>query len=84
VEEGRLWCPAAPGKLLFYWATPGALAWDRLDWPSIGLPARPPQPSVPKLVELAEKARGAALPDLAWRCIRLIVARAKQALESQH
>ena len=31
-------------------------------------------PSVPKLMELAEKARGAALPDLAWRCIRLILA----------
>ena len=31
-------------------------------------------PSVPKLIELAEKARGTALPDLAWRCIRLIVA----------
>jgi len=31
-------------------------------------------PSVPKLVELAEKARGTALPELAWRCIRLILA----------
>jgi transposase len=31
-------------------------------------------PSVPKLMELAEKARGTALPELAWRCIRLILA----------
>jgi transposase len=31
-------------------------------------------PSVPKLIELAEKARGTALPELAWRCIRLILA----------
>jgi transposase len=31
-------------------------------------------PSVPKLLELAEKARGPALPELAWRCIRLILA----------
>ena len=31
-------------------------------------------PSVPKLREVAEKARGAALPELAWRCIRLILA----------
>jgi transposase len=31
-------------------------------------------PSVPKLMALAEKARGAALPELAWRCIRLILA----------
>jgi transposase len=30
--------------------------------------------SVPKLIALAEKACGTALPDLAWRCIRLIVA----------
>ena len=36
-------------------------------------------PSVPKLVELAEKARGAALPDLAWRCIRLIIAQLEDA-----
>jgi hypothetical protein len=27
-------------------------------------------PSVPKLMELAEKARGGVLPELAWRCIR--------------
>ena len=31
-------------------------------------------PSVPKLMEAAEKARGGALPELAWRCIRLILA----------
>jgi transposase len=31
-------------------------------------------PSVPKLREVAEKARGTALPELAWRCIRLILA----------
>jgi transposase len=31
-------------------------------------------PSVPKLIALAEQARGTALPELAWRCIRLIVA----------
>jgi transposase len=30
-------------------------------------------PSVPKLIEVAEKARGTALPELAWRCIRLIL-----------
>jgi transposase len=30
--------------------------------------------SVPKLMELAEKARGTALPDFAWRCICLILA----------
>jgi transposase len=30
--------------------------------------------SVPKLIALAERARGTALPDLAWRCIRLILA----------
>jgi transposase len=36
-------------------------------------------PSVSKLVELAEKARGAALPDLAWRCIRLIIAQLEDA-----
>jgi transposase len=30
--------------------------------------------SVPKLIELAEKARGEALPELAWRCIGLILA----------
>jgi transposase len=35
--------------------------------------------SVPKLVELAEKARGAALPELAWRCIRLIIAQLEDA-----
>jgi transposase len=29
--------------------------------------------SVPKLIELAEKARGTALPELAWHCIRLII-----------
>jgi transposase len=31
-------------------------------------------PSVPKLMELAEKARGTALPEMAWRCIGLILA----------
>jgi transposase len=31
-------------------------------------------PSVPKLVELAEKARGTGLPELAWRCMCLILA----------
>jgi transposase len=31
-------------------------------------------PSVPKLIELAENARGTAVPELAWRCIRLILA----------
>jgi transposase len=31
-------------------------------------------PSVPKLVGLAEKARGTGLPELAWRCIRSILA----------
>jgi transposase len=31
-------------------------------------------PSVPKFIELTEKARGTALPELAWRCIRLILA----------
>jgi transposase len=31
-------------------------------------------PSVPTLMDLAEKARGTALPELAWRCIRLILA----------
>src|SRR4051794_26141681 len=36
-------------------------------------------PSVPKLREVAEKARGAALPDLAWRCVRLIIAQLKEA-----
>lgn len=30
--------------------------------------------SIPKLIELAEKARGTTLPDLAWRCIGLILA----------
>jgi transposase len=30
--------------------------------------------SVPKLIALAEKARGTALPDLAWRGIRMIIA----------
>jgi transposase len=39
-----------------------------------GLIAPQGLPSVPKLIELAEKARGAALPELAWRCIRLILA----------
>jgi transposase len=34
---------------------------------------------VPKLMELAEKARGAALPELAWRCIRLIIAQLEDA-----
>jgi transposase len=36
-------------------------------------------PSVPKLREVAEKAQGAALPDLAWRCVRLIIAQLKEA-----
>jgi transposase len=36
-------------------------------------------PSVPKLMELAEKARGGALPELAWRCIRLIIAQLEDA-----
>src|SRR5215212_5755082 len=36
-------------------------------------------PSVPKLMNLAEKARGAALPELAWRCIRLIIAQLEEA-----
>ena len=36
-------------------------------------------PSVPKLVELAEKARGTALPELAWRCIRQIIAQLEEA-----
>lgn len=31
-------------------------------------------PSVPKLRDVAEKARGAALPEVAWRCVRLIIA----------
>ncbi|MGF9758846.1 IS110 family transposase [Microvirga sp. 0TCS3.31] len=31
-------------------------------------------PSIPKLREVAEKARGTALPELAWRCVRLILA----------
>jgi len=35
--------------------------------------------SVPKLMELAEKAQGAALPELAWRCIRLIMAQLEDA-----
>jgi transposase len=35
-------------------------------------------PSVPKLMELAEKARGAAVPELAWRCIRLIIAQLEE------
>jgi len=36
-------------------------------------------PSVPKLGEVDEKARGAAVPELAWRCIRLIVAQLEEA-----
>jgi transposase len=36
-------------------------------------------PSVPKLREVAEKAQGAALPDLEWRCVRLIIAQLKEA-----
>ena len=36
-------------------------------------------PSVPKLMEAAEKARGGALPELAWRCIRLIIAQLEDA-----
>ena len=36
-------------------------------------------PSVPKLREVAEKARGAAVPELAWRCIRLIIAQLEEA-----
>jgi transposase len=36
-------------------------------------------PSVPRLMELAEKARGGALPELAWRCIRLIIAQLEDA-----
>src|SRR5919107_6386779 len=36
-------------------------------------------PSVPKLIGLAEKARGTALPELAWRCIRLIIAQLEEA-----
>jgi len=36
-------------------------------------------PSVPKLREVAEKARGAAVPDLAWRCVRLIIAQLEEA-----
>jgi transposase len=36
-------------------------------------------PSVPRLREVAEKAQGAALPDLAWRCVRLIIAQLKEA-----
>jgi transposase len=35
-------------------------------------------PSVPKLREGAEKARGAALPELAWRCVRLITAQLEE------
>ncbi len=31
-------------------------------------------PSVPKLIAWAEQARGSTLPDLAWRCISLILA----------
>ena len=36
-------------------------------------------PSIPKLIELAEKARGNALPELAWRCVRLIIAQLEEA-----
>nr|WP_239468393.1 IS110 family transposase [Microvirga arvi] len=36
-------------------------------------------PSVPKLREVAEKVRGAALPELAWRCVRLIIAQLEEA-----
>ncbi len=36
-------------------------------------------PSVPKLREVAEKARGAAVPELAWRCIRLIIEQLEEA-----
>lgn len=36
-------------------------------------------PSVPKLIALAEKARGSSLPDLAWRCIGLILAQLDEA-----
>ncbi len=34
-------------------------------------------PSVPKLMELAERARSTTLPELAWRCIGLILAQLK-------
>jgi transposase len=42
--------------------------------PEYGIIAPQGLPSVPKLMELAERARGTALPELAWRCIRLILA----------
>ena len=36
-------------------------------------------PSLPKLMDLAGKARGTALPEVAWRCIRLIIAQLEDA-----
>jgi len=36
-------------------------------------------PSIPKLMELAERARGTAMPELAWRCLRLIFAPLEEA-----
>ncbi len=36
-------------------------------------------PGVPKLITLAEKVRGTALPDLAWSCIGLILAQPEDA-----
>jgi transposase len=37
-------------------------------------------PSVPKRIGRAEKARGTALPELAWRCIRLISLRSRTSM----